>query len=101
MPEMPDALNSVELEDVWRRQVENARTRYLEAVEQVKRLSEQSSPTDSPERGFDLVRAHRQEAAARREYTRVLEAFTQLVMQRNEASSVSGSLSQGAAKPRS
>jgi hypothetical protein len=72
-----DPSNSTSLEESWLRQVEAAKLRYHNAVEQVKAVAAQSAGNAC---GFDLVQAHRREAAARADYMRVLQAFTDLVI---------------------
>jgi hypothetical protein len=72
-----DHSNLVSLEDSWRRQVEEAKSRYFDAVEQVKAIELRTTGNTC---GFELIEAHRRETAARDDYMRVLHAFTDLVV---------------------
>ena len=83
MVEGSGAQDLIQQEEVSRREVETARTAYFEAVEHVRQLARESSGSQSPECGFDLVRAHRQETAARNEYMRLLKGFTELLSRRD------------------
>jgi len=68
------------LEDRWRRQVQFAYSRYQTAKEAVNEAREIRADAPSPDGVFALSHALRIEAAALAEYKRVLQMFTDLLI---------------------
>lgn len=92
MKNNPVPPSGIELEEAWRRQVEAAKARYYAAVEHVKALVSQTPTVEEHECGPEMVEAQRQEEAARAEYVRALQAFTDLVIHRKKPAQAEGVL---------
>lgn len=69
-----------EIEELWRRKLEAAYARYIEAIEECRNLMEQqtSGGTSSPDANDALAQARQRQAESLSKYTRVLEIFADL-----------------------
>ncbi len=73
--ERPENFDAIE--DAWRKRVESARERYLEAVRKTHEAEKESTPSD---RGHALEQAHLAEREALAQYLTVLRIFKDLVL---------------------
>ena len=70
-----------ELQQVWRTRLTESRTSYDLSVAQCRKvLKEQKFGMPAPDGSFAVRQAHLQESAARNDYMRVLQIFTDLVV---------------------
>jgi hypothetical protein len=74
--------NRKDVEEQWRVRLSDARATYETAVAQFRNASEdfRSHSIPSPDGGLGVHLAIAAESAARREYMRILRAFTDLVL---------------------
>jgi hypothetical protein len=72
----------LEMEDAWRKRLMVARDRYDRAVAQSHRALEDRGnwPLQASDKSSAVREARQQESAARKEYMRVLTAFTNLTV---------------------
>jgi CheY-like chemotaxis protein len=76
----PPALPVYELQEIWRKRLEESQKRYQTAANEYRGLIERESEGGPPESESPLVRARREKAAALMEYSRVLGVFTDLTI---------------------
>ena len=69
-----------QLEDLWREKVEEARRRYIAALELCRKLLEGMPDGTPPDPNGATARARQVQAETLAEYTRVLRVFTELTV---------------------